>query len=457
MPKISRYNHFQPWRDGNYIAYNAHSGAVAVMTGENYEVYNRLVEKLSHSSAPELTSEEQELLQQLQYGRFVYGDDEDEFESLKFRHNMTRYDQTRLGLVLAPTLACNMACEYCYEENKRGRMSAAVIEALIDYVEKQARGLSLVDIGWYGGEPLLAMDIIEDITQTMLELGEEYKFTYTSSMISNGYLLTRENVDRLRDLQVSVVQVTIDGPARIHNKKRPLKNGRESFEAIVENIAYAVTKIAVGVRVNVDKTFTTEIIQELLDELKAAGLKERVGIYFGQLEPATTACANIADACYDTIDFSRIETEFYRVLLENGFTIQKLPSPMTTFCMAQNANALLVDPEGYLYRCYNHVGEREKSHGNILSPINYQHPNFLKLFAFNPFEDEICTQCDILPICMGGCPSRRADRGLKTEDMCESWRHNLQPMLEIIAMSRQQQAQAAAQAAAAASSVKEQS
>lgn len=322
-------------------------------------------------------------------------------------------------------------------------MSAGVIESIISFVEKKAPGLKKLDVGWYGGEPLLAMDIIDDLTSSFIDLAEEYKLTYSASIISNGYLLNKENVDRLRKLKVTTAQITIDGPARFHNAKRPLKNGQPSFDAIVKNLAYASTQMGIGIRVNVDKSFDSEVIKELIIELENAGLKEQVGVYFGQLEPSTSVCSNISESCYEVADFSMVEIDYYRLLLEKGFRIDKLPSPAVTFCMAQNMLSFLVDPDGNLYRCFNHVGEKDKSMGNIRDEINYQHPNFMRLFRFEPYGDKTCSQCEILPVCAGGCPSRRTDRELSNDKMCESWRHNLQPMLEIIARSKQQQAQAA--------------
>lgn len=440
MAIISRYNHFLPWRDGYFIAYNAATGAVALMTQENHDCYKSIEEKLSSQADPEFDSREQELLNQLQYGRFVCSGDYDEREEKAFRHLMSRFDQTTIGLVIAPTMACNMACKYCFEENKKGRMSAATVEAVLDFVEKRARSLEHVDINWYGGEPLLAMDTIEDITESLLDLGDEYKFDYTSSMISNGYLLTRENVDRLTDLKVSMVQVTLDGPARIHNMKRPLKNGGNSYETIVDNMKYASTKMAVGLRVNIDMGFDREMIAEMLDELKRAGLQERVGIYFGLLEASSSACANIAESCFNNADFSQVEIEFYRLLLEHGFRIERLPMPLFTFCIAQLVNAFLIDHQGEIYKCFNYPGDTAKSMGNIRAAVDYNHPNFSSLFEFNPYEDDLCKECAILPVCLGGCPSRRIDRNMKREDLCESWKHNLPQMLELIALSRHKQA-----------------
>jgi uncharacterized protein len=444
MTRISRYNHFQQWRDGYYIAYNAYSGAVALMTAENYETYCRLTETMNSANGESsLTASEQELLKQLEYGRFVVAAGRDEFAAVKLQHGLDRYDQTTLGLVIAPTMACNMACEYCFEENKKGKMSPEIVEAIITFVDKQARYLKHVDVNWYGGEPLLALDVIEDLTLTLLDLGKEKDFQYSASMISNGYLLTKEVVDKLVELKVSMIQVTVDGPARIHNKKRPLKNGKESFQTILDNIAYAASKLMITVRVNVDKGFDAGVIGELLEELKRAGVQDRVAVYFGQLEPATKVCSNIADTCYDTCDFSRVEADYYRLLLDDGFRIEKLPSPTSAFCMAQRISAFLIDPDGNLYRCFNYVGDPAMAMGNIRDAIDYSHVNFQRLFDFNPFEDESCKNCDILPICMGGCPAQRADRDLSHEQLCLGWRHNLSPMLEIIARSRQQKAKSA--------------
>ncbi|MBK7141740.1 MAG: SPASM domain-containing protein [bacterium] len=438
MPKLSRYNQFYPWRDGHYLAFNARSGAVALMTGENYARFEELGSKLATDAIDGLSSEEQALLKQLEYGNFVHADSFDEIEHLKFDHRRLRFDEASLGLVIAPTMACNMACKYCFEENKKGRMSPQVVASLLSFVEKKAPRLTSVDVSWYGGEPLLALDVIEDITVALLEMGKVHNFKYTASMISNGYLLTNDVVDRLIKLKVSSIQVTLDGPARLHNDKRPLKNGKESFDVILQNLLYASTKMGIGVRVNVDKSFQIEMVAELLDQLEEAGLRDRVGVYFGLIEAATTACSNITESCYEMTDFSQIEIDYYALLLQRGFRIEKLPSPSPTFCMAQLVNSFLIDPDGDCYRCFNYVGDKSRASGNVKDPINFDHPNFLKLFQFDPFEDETCLSCNILPVCMGSCPARRADRGLTKDKICESWKYNLQPMLEIIAWSRQQ-------------------
>lgn len=446
MPKLSRYNHFHPWRDGHYLAFNARSGAVALMTPSNYRSFEQLAAKLrSHWTGP-LTAEEETLLKQLQYGSFACDDDFSELDWLKFEHNHARFDETTLALVIAPTMACNMACSYCYEGNKQGRMSEETVQAVLDFVKRRTGALTALDIDWFGGEPLLAMAIIERLSTGLLDLSAAHHFEYRSSIVSNGYLLTPETVDRLVALKCTTVQVTLDGPSRLHNQKRPLKNGKSSFETIITNLRYAVGRMNVSVRVNVDKSYTIEVIQELIDELKRAGLDKKVWVNFGMLEAATGVCSNIAESCYGAADFSKIEAEYYALLLKEGFRIQKLPAPTSVFCMAQQVGCFLIDPDGDLYRCFNHTGDKSHAIGHVSAEINFRHPEFNRLFRFDPFDNPDCRDCDVLPVCMGSCPARRVNGNGSSETTCDTWKYNLEPMLEIIALARQQ---AAADAAAA--------
>ncbi|MEW5797000.1 MAG: SPASM domain-containing protein [Candidatus Zixiibacteriota bacterium] len=436
MPTLSRYNYFGPWRDGYYLAYNARSGAVALLTGENYVVLQALMQKISDQQTDRLSAEEQQLLQQLQYGQFVHSADLPELDMIQFESQRARFDHSSLGLVIAPTLACNMACTYCYESSRKGRMSAATIDATIGFIERQAKGLKELSISWYGGEPLLGMDIIEALTKRVLALEEQHGFRYSSMIITNGYGLDRPTVDRLRELKVYGAQVTLDGPSTIHDRKRPLVNGRPSFDIIIQNLLYAATKMTIGIRVNVDKEYSRDTVGQLLDELEAAGLRDKLSVHFALMEPATTVCSNISESCYDTAGFSTVETEYYSMLLERGFRVEKLPSPTTAACMAQLISAYVVDPDGDLYRCFNYVGDKAHACGNLTQDADYRHPEFLRLFTFDPFSNKRCRECRVLPLCMGGCPSRRLDRDITAEQQCESWRFNLEPMLDLIAQSR---------------------
>lgn len=430
--KVSRYNHFQQWPGRGYLAYNSLAGTVAVMTDENYRIYRALIEKLADGNA-DLTEEEAAYAGQLRMGRFLCRDDIEEREYLRMLHYLDKYDRTTLNLSFTPTMACNMACEYCFEGNKSGRMSDAVINRVIAFVNNQTSLIRKLDVGWYGGEPLLAVDIIERLSSAFLEICDREKILYGASLISNGYLLRPDTADRLCELRVNSAQVCLDGPKEMHDRRRPLKGGRSSYDAIIDNISYAADKMHITIRINVDKMISREAISRLLRDLTAAHLEEKVSLAFGLVNVITPVCSNIAEDCYDIAEFAAIEVDFYRLLLDEGFRIQNIPRPKSVTCMAQTINAFLIDHDGDIYRCLVYSGDKSKSIGNISDPIEYLYTRCAKMLEFDPVIDPTCRECPLLPACMGGCPSRRILDGSSGEDICSTWKHNLQPMLEVIA------------------------
>ena len=69
-----------------------------------------------------------------------------------------RNDQ--LQLILLPTEDCNFRCVYCYQNFEVGRMRPQVVDGIKHLVERRIGSLRVLEIGWFGGEPLFAYDIV---------------------------------------------------------------------------------------------------------------------------------------------------------------------------------------------------------------------------------------------------------------------------------------------------------
>ncbi|HET9252968.1 MAG TPA: radical SAM protein, partial [Candidatus Eisenbacteria bacterium] len=69
----------------------------------------------------------------------------------------------RLHLILFSTEACNFRCVYCYETFQYKKMEPWVAEGVKRLLERRMPGLDVLELSWFGGEPLLAKDIIEDV------------------------------------------------------------------------------------------------------------------------------------------------------------------------------------------------------------------------------------------------------------------------------------------------------
>ena len=70
-----------------------------------------------------------------------------------------------MELTVCPTLACNFACPYCFQGHGRTyeSMSREVRDEVVSLAERMldASGASRLRVTWFGGEPLLAPDVIE--------------------------------------------------------------------------------------------------------------------------------------------------------------------------------------------------------------------------------------------------------------------------------------------------------
>ena len=137
-------------------------------------------------------------------------------------------------------MECNFACSYCYEKNnkdsKTGKMSSSIQKALLEFIYKRALHCEKLEIVWYGGEPLLCQDVIESLSASIISFCNTNNIIYDASIITNGYLLNKHSSDFLKKNKIEMLQVTIDGNEQIHNKRRPLKNGTQTYFTIVKNI-----------------------------------------------------------------------------------------------------------------------------------------------------------------------------------------------------------------------------
>ena len=147
------------------------------------------------------------------------------------------FNNKRLDLSILPTEQCNFRCIYCYEDFSIGKMSRDTIRGVKRLIERRIDGLSHLSVSWFGGEPLLAFDVIEEISEHIAEqsAGRE-DFHYHSGITTNGYLLSPNKAERLEQLGVRHYQITLDGPEEIHNRTRVRRSGKGTFHQIWQNL-----------------------------------------------------------------------------------------------------------------------------------------------------------------------------------------------------------------------------
>jgi len=144
------------------------------------------------------------------------------------------------SITLSLTERCNLRCEYCGYMPKYSDesyllkdMSRDVAYKAIDLLMNNSHESELCHLGFYGGEPLLRLDLIEECINY---INRKYPFRKPSyNIVTNAVLLNDKVADYFIENDIHVI-ISFDGPKQHHNKYRVDYNGVSSYERVYQNI-----------------------------------------------------------------------------------------------------------------------------------------------------------------------------------------------------------------------------
>lgn len=430
--KASKYNFFSRNSNNELIAFNAISSALAKMDDEHYRAYKLIEEGNEHLS--NLNEEKRkEIYKNLERGRFIYDEKSyNENDVISTGYDINRYYTNHLNLTIAPTMNCNFDCYYCYEKKlgvRKSRMGSETEKDIIKFVNKLLKNRSQLKVTWYGGEPLLEKEIIYRLSRHLLKLCREKKCYYNAAMVSNGFYLDRKVVDKLVKFRISEVQITVDGLKEDHDSRRFDKKEGPSFDRIIENIKYAKNLMKIFVRVNIDRR-NIDKVEGFLNYLKENISPGNITIYLGRVAECDFDMGPISNVLLSPKEYYEKEKE---ILIKSTKGDNKVlgfpyPNPSVLPCGAVNFNTFAIDPDGYVYKCWEVLGEKEEAVFHISQPNLYSKKQ-LEWVNWNPRNIEECRECKHLPLCSGGC----VIKSMRGKKVCTYWKHHLDDMLEILA------------------------
>lgn len=352
---------------------------------------------------------------------YIIDDGFDEIEHLKMTHNKFKYSEKKIfGLTIAPTLDCNFGCAYCFEDRKQKTISSIVEEKIYELVLNKALAGKGILITWFGGEPMLEFNTIIRMTERFKSICDENNVSYDAGMVTNGYLFDKSKIEKLKNLSINSIQITLDGSRNIHDKRRHLLNGGPTFDTIIENIKHLVdAKQNVTIRVNVDKR-NNDNVDDLLEYLDSVGLNS-VSVGLGHVKVVNKSLKSLEKECLSKEEYSKKNRDLIdstkKYKLKSGTFY---PKNRPVYCAANTTHSYVVDPEGYLCKCWNDIGIEDRRIGSLFSPTTSEQGSvYNKYVLFSPFDDAECIKCKFLPVCMGGCLMHVIFDGFKS---CESWK-----------------------------------
>src|SRR5512133_2238538 len=182
-------------------------------------------------------------------------------------------EKTPTQLLVVPSFGCNLACTYCYQDTfdpaGAGLMPPEVIDAFFAYVDRHhAAERPRPFVTLFGGEPLRDTPAHHDRVGRFLAGARRRRLEVAA--VTNGHDLAAF-LPALAEGPVKEVQVTLDGPREVHDRRRPHANGAGTFDRIVRGVEGLV---AAGVPVNLRVVADRENL-EALPELAALAEAKR--------------------------------------------------------------------------------------------------------------------------------------------------------------------------------------
>jgi uncharacterized protein len=133
------------------------------------------------------------------------------------------------------TTNCNLKCAYCFEKKERGKKID--VEKLFELFRAFP---ALKSFSLFGGEPLLAMDVIESVINYIendTSINENTRSTQLNSVrgiITNGILVPKL-IEKIKKNKLNL-QLSFDGCRESHDINRVFPNGKETFDLLLETI-----------------------------------------------------------------------------------------------------------------------------------------------------------------------------------------------------------------------------
>jgi uncharacterized protein len=331
-------------------------------------------------------------------------------------------EKTPTQLIVVPTFGCNLKCTYCYQEvfdpAARGLIAPEVIEAFFAFVDArfgaEARRPYLT---LFGGEPLVDTPAHHDRLRRFLD-GAAARGMKVAA-VTNGYDLAAF-APALAAGAVKEIQVTLDGPQRVHDARRPHGTGAGSFARAVAGVdALVAAGVPVNLRVVVDRD-NVEALPALARlalekgwlDLPESRFKTQIGRNY---ELFGCASQQRRDALFDRVtlwsrftELAVLYPELRRFHLPRFHGIRHLAEagelPVANFdaCPAAKKEWAFA-PDGGLYGCTATVGNPRYRLGTFWPELRIDEAAVAPWQARNVTTIEACQGCDVATVCGGGC------------------------------------------------------
>jgi len=337
--------------------------------------------------------------------------DKDEF--------IRNFKTTNYSFCLNISNSCNLRCSYCFNPNKTNYlMTKENAFNYLDYLFSVFNDGEKYFVDLSGkGEPLLNKKLISDISKYCLLKSDELGVEVTPTLVTNGTLLTEENVKFLQENRI-LFGVSLDGPKNVHDKYRKDVFGNPTYDLILKNILNIKSREYVGVAA----TLTNEVF-DLSEEIYSLSKIFNTISYRparGDGYRIDISSVNSWIKQYEKLTLKLLEDiktsnpkVFYCLLNGDDFYGRFLMKMFGNLRTGNRCDYLVkrfaVDFDGKIYGCPAATMKHSLGFTKITKEISKK--EIIKQFS-------MCLNCPYKYICGGECQLESSDSGAKHFELC---------------------------------------
>ena len=337
------------------------------------------------------------------------------------------------ALSLAVAERCNLGCTYCYAEGgsfggPARDMPWEVAEASVRRLFAEAAPGERVTLAFLGGEPLVNRALIRCATELAAAISGERKIPIGFSITTNGTLLTDEDADFFERYGFAVT-VSLDGVGAVHDRLRPTKGGRGSYERVIANVRPLLARqrrMQVSARVTV--TPANLGLRATLDHFFALGFHS---VGFSPMLSAPTRRGEMQAPDLDILldEMIACGREFERrVAVGQAYPFSNMMTALQEihrgthrpYPCGAGAGYFGVSASGGLFACHRFVEDDKGAMGHISQGVDRDRQR--RWLADRMVDrQEPCRSCWARYLCGGGCHYEVIHRGRPACDYIRGW------------------------------------
>ena len=337
------------------------------------------------------------------------------------------------AISLAIAQSCNLGCVYCYAQQgsfggEARAMERSAAMGAIDLLLAAAEAGDRVQVTYLGGEPLANRELLRESAEYAVMLASRKGVQVRFSITSNGTLLTEQDSDFFEQYGFAVT-ISLDGNREMHDRLRPFKDGRGSYERTMNRVRPLLQRqrrMQVSARVTV--TPHNLDLRKTLDNFISMGFHS---VGFSPMLSSRGSAEEMSSADLQNMLREMLDcgAEFERrVICGDRYPFLNISNALREihkgthrpYPCGAGAGYLGVSADGGLYACHRFVEDEGGKMGDLHNGIDREKRNGWLAARHVHFQSP-CRECWARYLCGGGCHHEVLQRGRPACDYIRGW------------------------------------